>query len=82
MAAISERITTYEHDGLRFDVRDEGPLGGDVVVLLHGFPERSTSWREVAPLLHAQGFRTVAPDQRGYSPGLGPVVGATTAAPS
>lgn len=66
------RITAYEHDGLRFDVRDEGPLGGDVVVLLHGFPERSTSWREVAPLLHAQGLRTVAPDQRGYSPGARP----------
>lgn len=72
MAAISERITTYEHDGLRFDVRDEGPLEGDVVVLLHGFPERSTSWREVAPLLHAQGLRTVAPDQRGYAPGARP----------
>ena len=62
----------YEHDGLRFDVRDEGPLDGDVVVLLHGFPERSTSWRDVVPALHAQGFRTVAPDQRGYSPGARP----------
>ncbi len=37
-------------------------------MLLHGFPERATCWREVAPLLHAQGFRTLAPDQRGYSP--------------
>jgi pimeloyl-ACP methyl ester carboxylesterase len=62
------RLLRYRHDGLTFDVRDEGPLGGDPVVLLHGFPERNTSWRDVAPLLHAEGYRTYAPDQRGYSP--------------
>jgi pimeloyl-ACP methyl ester carboxylesterase len=39
-----------------------------VVVLLHGFPERNTCWRDVVPLLNAQGLRTLAPDQRGYSP--------------
>ena len=66
------RITTYAHDGLTFDVIDEGPIDGDVVVLLHGFPERASSWRLVAPLLHAQGYRTLAPDQRGYSPGARP----------
>jgi pimeloyl-ACP methyl ester carboxylesterase len=66
------RLLRYRHDGLTFDVRDEGPLGGEPVVLLHGFPERSTCWREVAPLLHRQGFRTYAPDQRGYSPGARP----------
>ena len=50
------RLLRYRHDGLTFDVRDEGPLEGDPVVLLHGFPERSSSWREVVPLLHAQGL--------------------------
>lgn len=69
---MSERITSYDHDGLTFDVRDEGPLRGPVVVLLHGFPERNTSWRAVAPLLHAEGLRTLALDQRGYSPGARP----------
>ena len=69
---MSERITTYQHDGLSFDVLDEGPIDGIPVVLLHGFPERSTCWRQVAPLLHAQGLRTFAPDQRGYSPGARP----------
>lgn len=62
------RITSYPHDGLTFDVLDEGPLDGAVVVLLHGFPERASCWRLVAPQLHAHGFRTLAPDQRGYSP--------------
>jgi pimeloyl-ACP methyl ester carboxylesterase len=69
---MNRRITSYYRDGLTFDVRDEGPLDGPVAILLHGFPERSTSWRAVAPLLHGQGIRTLAPDQRGYSPGARP----------
>ena len=66
------RITGLDHDGLHFDVRDEGPVGGDPVVLLHGFPQRASSWDGAAPLLHAAGLRTLAPDQRGYSPGARP----------
>lgn len=66
------RLTTYDRAGLVFDVRDEGPEDGTPVVLLHGFPERSSCWREVAPLLHGAGLRTYAPDQRGYSPGARP----------
>jgi pimeloyl-ACP methyl ester carboxylesterase len=69
---MTRRLTSYSHDGLVFDVLDQGPLDGPVVVLLHGFPQRATSWRKVAPLLHARGFRTVAPDQRGYSRGARP----------
>lgn len=66
------RVTSYTHDGLRFDVRDEGPLEGTPVLLLHGFPQTSTCWDRVAPLLHERGLRTLAPDQRGYSPGARP----------
>ncbi|WP_370248067.1 alpha/beta fold hydrolase [Nocardioides sp.] len=66
------RLTRYSHDGLTFEVLDEGPEDGEVVVLLHGFPERASCWREVAPVLHAQGYRTLAPDQRGYSVGARP----------
>lgn len=69
---MTARITSYAHEGLTFDVIDEGPLDGDVVLLLHGFPERSTCWRYVTPQLHAKGYRTIAPDQRGYSPGARP----------
>src|SRR6478736_3078275 len=68
MRALESRITTYSRDGLRFDVTDAGPLGGDVVVLLHGFPTDRTSWDRVAARLHEAGLRTLAPDQRGYSP--------------
>jgi pimeloyl-ACP methyl ester carboxylesterase len=66
------RITSYERAGLTFDVIDEGPLDGPPVVLLHGFPQRATSWAKVTPLLGEAGFRTYAPDQRGYSPGARP----------
>jgi pimeloyl-ACP methyl ester carboxylesterase len=66
------RISTYTRDDLVFDVLDEGPADGEAIVLLHGFPERASSWRLVAPLLHRHGYRTIAPDQRGYSPGARP----------
>lgn len=66
------RIESYRRDDLVFDVRDEGPLDGNVVVLLHGFPQLNSSWEKVSRLLHAQGLRTIAPNQRGYSPGARP----------
>jgi pimeloyl-ACP methyl ester carboxylesterase len=66
------RITQFSHDGLTFDVVDTGPLDGTPVVLLHGFPQRASSWAAVSEHLHAQGLRTYALDQRGYSPGARP----------
>lgn len=72
MSDAPARITSYQRNGLTFDVLDEGPPDGPVIVLLHGFPQLNTSWSKVAPLLHAQGYRTLAPNQRGYSPGARP----------
>jgi pimeloyl-ACP methyl ester carboxylesterase len=40
---------------------------GPPVVLLHGFPEHSYSWRKQMPALAAAGFRAIAPDLRGYN---------------
>ena len=53
---------------LTFDVRFAGPEDGSPVFLLHGFPETSQSWTQVAPQLAEAGLRVIAPDQRGYSP--------------
>lgn len=39
---------------------------GPAVVLLHGFPELTYSWRRQIPALAAAGFRAIAFDQRGY----------------
>ncbi|MGX5655957.1 alpha/beta fold hydrolase [Geodermatophilus nigrescens] len=62
----------FRNDGLTFDVRDGGPPDGEPVVLLHGFPQDSSAFDRMAPLLHGAGLRTLAPDQRGYSPGARP----------
>lgn len=71
-AADPARISRVARSGLVLDVRDEGPLDGPIAVLLHGFPQHSAAWDEVAPRLHRLGLRTLAPDQRGYSPGARP----------
>jgi pimeloyl-ACP methyl ester carboxylesterase len=39
---------------------------GEPVVLLHGFPEISYSWRHQLPALAGAGARALAPDLRGY----------------
>mgnify|MGYP001065369663 FL=1 len=58
--------------GLTFTADVAGPASGPLVLLLHGFPESRYSWRAALPALAAAGYRAVAPDQRGYSPGARP----------
>lgn len=70
--AEARRLTSFRNGDLQFDVVDSGPIDGETVVLLHGFPQTSTSWGRVWPMLNELGYRTVAPDQRGYSPGARP----------
>ena len=55
-----------------FDAIADGPPDGRPVLLLHGFPEAGAEWSHQVAALGAQGFRAVAPDQRGYSPGVRP----------
>jgi pimeloyl-ACP methyl ester carboxylesterase len=62
----------FRRGELIFDVIDVGPADGPVVVLLHGFPEQNTMWQSIIPRLTAQGYRCLAPRQRGYSPGARP----------
>ncbi len=61
-------MDSFRRDGLTFDVRDAGPADGEPVVLLHGFPQDSAAWDAMSPELHQHGLRTLALDQRGYSP--------------
>lgn len=51
-------------DGVTLAVQDEG--AGTPVLLLHGFPDSSALWRHQIPALVDAGFRTVAPDLRGF----------------
>ena len=41
---------------------------GEGVILLHGFPTTSYMYVDLMELLAENGYRAVAPDQRGYSP--------------
>ena len=45
---------------------EAGPVGGRVVVLLHGWPYDIHSYVEVTPMLAAAGYRVVVPHLRGY----------------
>jgi pimeloyl-ACP methyl ester carboxylesterase len=65
-------LDTYTHHGLTFDVTDSGPPDGRVVIPLHGFPEDRHCWDRLTPSLVDAGYRVLAPDQRGYSPGARP----------
>lgn len=58
----------YRRDQLTFDVIDQGPPDGTPVVLLHGFPQFNDSWLPVMARLADNGYRCLAPNQRGYSP--------------
>jgi pimeloyl-ACP methyl ester carboxylesterase len=59
-------------NGYRFDAIAAGPFNGDLVLCLHGFPQFADAWTPVLEALGAAGFRAVAFDQRGYSPGARP----------
>lgn len=60
-------MNSYSRNGFRFPVVDTGPTDGEVVILLHGFPQDASSFDRVVPHLHAQGLRTLVPLQRGYA---------------
>lgn len=62
----------FTRGDLRFDVTDSGPAEAEAIVLLHGWPQDRHAFDPVIPLLTAAGYRALAFDQRGYSPGAQP----------
>jgi pimeloyl-ACP methyl ester carboxylesterase len=54
-----------EANGVRLHYVVGGPASGEMVVLLHGWPQTWYTWRHVMPALAAAGFRVVAVDYRG-----------------
>ncbi|MCW2496089.1 alpha/beta hydrolase [Jatrophihabitans sp.] len=67
--------------GLSFEALAWGPGDGRTVLLLHGFPQRNTSWTEIGRRLGEAGLHAVAVNQRGYSPGARPTEVAAYALP-
>ncbi|HEV3212851.1 MAG TPA: alpha/beta hydrolase [Acidimicrobiales bacterium] len=62
MAAPSHRMVRT--NGIQMHVVEQGE--GPLVVLCHGFPELSHSWRHQLGALTDAGYRVVVPDMRGY----------------
>jgi len=54
-------------NGIRLHTALAGPVDGEPVFLLHGFPDAWFGWEaQIGPLADA-GFRVIVPDQRGYN---------------
>ena len=81
--SFSQNISFYDKDGesfayinldkFIFNCRVSGIENkGEAVILLHGFPETSRMWYQLMPILANEGFKVIAPDQRGYSKGARP----------
>lgn len=66
----------FTNAAFSFEVTDTAAAGtsgpGGTVIVLHGFPQDRRCWDRVTPGLAAAGYRVLAPDLRGYSPGARP----------
>jgi pimeloyl-ACP methyl ester carboxylesterase len=51
---------------LEIAYRDDGPRDAHVVLLLHGWPDDSSTWDVVIPILNEAGLRTIRPTARGF----------------
>jgi pimeloyl-ACP methyl ester carboxylesterase len=52
--------------GVGIEVYVDGPPDGPPVLLMHGWPDSHRLWRHQVKALSEAGFRTVAPDLRGF----------------
>ena len=69
----SEGLVRIPARGFEYRARVAGLAnGGPGLILLHGFPETSLMFEPLLKAAAAEGYRVVAVDQRGYSPGARP----------
>src|ERR1700712_5545587 len=61
---------TISANGIELFVLEQGQ--GPLVVLCHGWPELSYSWRHQIPAIAAAGFHVLAPDMRGFGSSSAP----------
>jgi len=66
--ASSISIKEITFNGMTFNCRFAGNNAGIPVILLHGWPETSHMWEPLMAKLADEGYRCIAPDQRGFSP--------------
>ncbi|RON07354.1 alpha/beta hydrolase [Pseudomonas brassicacearum] len=64
-----ETLTQYVHTPcLTIAYEEHGPISGEPVILLHGFPYDPRSYDDIAPGLAERGYRVIVPYLRGYGP--------------
>jgi len=66
------KALTVDARNLTFTGLIDGPEDGPLLILLHGLPRNSWEWHHQIPAMAEMGFRTVAPDLRGFCPGARP----------
>ena len=74
-SSTSNGLIQLPANGFTFRARVAGfdNSDGELVILLHGFPVTSAMWEPLLPALAQAGYRAIAFDQRGYSPGARPL---------
>jgi pimeloyl-ACP methyl ester carboxylesterase len=55
---------------------EAGPVGGPLMIFLHGWPEIGLMWRAQVEAFVSEGWRCVAPDMRGYGGSSAPTASA------
>ena len=70
-------LVKIEANGFEFRARiannRNNSLEQETVIFLHGFPTTSAMWEPIISPIASAGYRVVAFDQRGYSPGARPL---------
>jgi len=70
---VTSESLTLTHAGLTFPALSQGD--GQVVLLLHGFPDTAETFTHQLTALAEAGYRAVAPTMRGYAPEAQPADG-------
>lgn len=68
-ALTSHTFSTHRHTTHYLEA---GPVDGQLMMFLHGWPEFSLIWRAQMAAFAAAGWRCVAPDMRGYAKSSAP----------
>src|ERR1700683_3563851 len=59
-------MPTIQTSLLEIAYKDNGLPHAPVILLLHGWPDDSSTWDAIIPILNAAGFRTITPTARGF----------------
>ena len=54
-------------NGVKLHLASAGPVDGEPIIFLHGFPEFWYGWRKQIDYFTRRGYRVLVPDQRGYN---------------